>query len=386
MPLAIYSEQRRRPLVAGQILYPNAPNDIITRLVGGGVAQVTTVQVTAVTNSAVHNLDITYGAVTVQVSFTGDGSATVNEVAAGLEAAIDAEPELGGLLVASVSTDTITLTGRLPEAVFTVAVGSNGNLTASINNTTAAASATAIPFGRAVVQRASYPDECILPSTANDTLEIWEATPVAENAIIYQLSVSFDLDGKGLRSYPFAYTSDGSATVAEIIAALVAGLNAALPANSVLVADATTKITLTSEVPNLTFTVSGWEAGTTSTWTITKATSAVPLRFLGVSCQTHTVEQNASGVGEYSGGDPVSIMRSGVIAVELDAGITPSVGDQVWCRCSASGSEVLGAFRDAQDAADCINLTPYASWVDDSAYTVGNVRVAKLRLLGNAAI
>lgn len=386
MPIIAYSEQRERPFVAGQILHPCAPNGVITRLVGGGVAQVTTVQVTSVTNSVAHHLDITYGGNTVQVSYTGDGSATVNEVAAGLEAALDAEPELGGLFVASVSTDTITLTGRNPGASFTVAVGSNGNLAATITNTTAAASATAIPFGRGVVQRASFPDECLLPSTANDTLEVWDATPAAENSVTYTLQVLFDLDGTGLRSYAFQYTSDGSATVAEITAAITAGLNARLPANSVNVTDATTKITLTSEVPNLTFTVEGWDSGTTSAWTIAKATPAVPLRFLGVSVQTHTVEQSSSGVGQYSGGDPVSIMRDGVIAVELDAGITPSVGDPVWCRCSASGSEALGAFRDAQDAADCINLSSVASWVDSSAYTVGGVRVAKLRLLGNARI
>jgi hypothetical protein len=52
----------------------------------------------------------------------------------------------------------------------------------------------------------------------------------------------------------------------------------------------------------------------------------------------------------------------------------------VWCRASASGSEVLGAFRDAQDAADCIYI-PNASWVDGVVEVSNGVRLSRLRLL-----
>lgn len=371
-----YALGETQPLQPGQPLYGDLPLSTISRLVGGGTTQITTVEVTGVTNSAVHSLDITYNGATVRVSFTADGSATTAEVAAGLEAALDAEPELGGLFAASVSSSTITLTGRNPGQSW--ATSQAGSLVATITDTQSAANATQIPFGRGVVQRESYPREALLPSTANDTLKVVHATPTATNSATYSISVTFDLgDGQGRRVVSFPYTADGSATVQEIVEAMQAGLDGAMPANSIAVTEDNAKLIFTSEVPNLDFVVTGTTS--TTAWTISVATALVPLRFLGVTLQSHTLIQDANGVAAYQGGDPMSIAQEGHVAVELDANITPSVGDPVWCRASASGSEVLGAFRDAQDGADCIFI-PNAQWVEDSAYTYSGVRVAKLRL------
>lgn len=371
-----YALGESQPLQPGQPLYGDLPLSTISRLVGGGTTQITTVEVTGVTNSAVHSLDITYNGATVRVSFTADGSATTAEVAAGLEAALDAEPELGGLFAASVSSSTITLTGRVPGQSWVASQA--GSLVATITDTQSAANATQIPFGRGVVQRESYPREALLPSTANDTLKVVHATPTATNSALYTISVSFNLgDGQGRRTVSFSYTADGSATAQEIVEAMQAGLDGAMPANSIAVTEDNAKLIFTSEVPNLDFVVTGTTS--TTAWTIEVATALVPLRFLGVTLQSHTLIQDANGVAAYQGGDPMSIAQEGHVAVELDANITPSVGDPVWCRCSASGSEVLGAFRDAQDGADCIFI-PNAQWVEDSAYTYSGVRVAKLRL------
>jgi hypothetical protein len=377
MPQLSYRNNSARSMLAGLIAYGLTPDRTISRLAGGGVAQVTTVQVTGVVNSAVHSLLITYDGNTETVSFTADGSATNAEVAAGLEAAIDANPNLGGLFVAGVSTDTITLTGRVPGLAWTTAVG--GSLTATITDTTAAASATTIPFGRGVVQRASYPNQCLLPSTANDTLKVVHATPTATNSATYDVAVSFDLgDGQGRRTVTASYTADGSATVQEIVEALQVKLDSGFPANSIAVTEDDAKIIFTSEVPNLDFVVTA--TASTTAWTVTVATEIVPLRFLGVSVYSASVPQDANGTTAYQGGDALSILTNGEIAVELDAGITPSVGDPVWCRASASGSEVLGAFRDAQDGADCIYI-PNASWVDGVVEVSNGVRLSKLRLL-----
>lgn len=387
MPLALYSDQSNRPFSAGQLIEAGVPHDLITRMNGGGASQVTTVEVTGVTNSVAHVLEVTFNGQTISVLVLGDASATTAEVAAALEAALDAEPELGGLFVASVASSTITLTGRNVAQSFTVAVGSNGNMTATITNTTDASAPSSLPFGRGVVQRASFPSQCLLPSTANDSLKVVHATPTAENSINYTLTLSADLNGDGFREvYSATYPSDGSATAQEIVEALQAALDAQMPANSIAITEDNAKVIFTSEVPNLDFTVTGSETGSTAAWTIATGTELVPLRFLGVSVQTHSAEQDSSGIPAYKGGSPASICRSGVIAVELDAGITPTVGDQVWLRCSASGSEVLGAFRDAQDAADCINVSRFCAWEDSSAYTNGGVRLAKLRLLGNARL
>jgi phage tail sheath gpL-like len=377
MPQLNYSLASARSLLAGLIAYGLTPDRTISRLAGGGVAQVTTVQVTGAVNSAVHSLLITYDGNTETVSITADGSATVNEVAAALEAAIDANPNLGGLFVAGVSTDTITLTGRVPGLAWITTAG--GSLTATITDTTAAASATAIPFGRGVVQRESYPHECLLPSTANDTLKVVHATPTATNSATYDVAVSFDLgDGQGRRTVTASYTADGSATVQEIVEALQVKLDSGFPANSIAVTEDDAKIIFTSEVPNLDFVVTA--TASTTAWTVTVATEIVPLRFLGVSVYSASVPQDANGTTAYQGGDALSILTNGEIAVELDAGITPSVGDPVWCRASASGSEVLGAFRDAQDAADCIYI-PNAQWVDGVVEVSNGVRLSKLRLL-----
>jgi hypothetical protein len=92
MPQLSYRDNSARSLLAGLIAYGFTPDRTISRLAGGGVAQVTTVQVTGVVNSVVHSLLISYDGNTETVSFTADGSATNDEVAAGLEAAIDADP------------------------------------------------------------------------------------------------------------------------------------------------------------------------------------------------------------------------------------------------------------------------------------------------------
>lgn len=373
-----YALGETQPLQPGQPLYGDLPLSTISRPVGGGTTQITTVEVTGVTSEAVHSLDITYNGATVRVNFTADGSATTAEVAAGLEAALDDEPELGGLFAASVSSSTITLTGRVPGQSWVASQA--GSLVATITDTQSAANATQIPFGRGVVQRESYPREALLPSTANDTLLVIHATPTAGNAAIYSISVSFNLgDGNGPRTVVGNYTADGSATAQEIVEALKAQLNGALPANSIDVDEDDAKLILTSEVPNLRFAVTASVSTGVTAWTVSVATALVPLRFLGVTLQSHTLIQDANGVAAYQGGDPMSIAQEGHVAVELDANITPSVGDPVWCRASASGSEVLGAFRDAQDGADCIFI-PNAQWVEDSAYTYSGVRVAKLRL------
>jgi hypothetical protein len=377
MPQLSYRDNSARSLLAGLIAYGFTPDRTISRLAGGGAAQVTTVQVTGVVNSAAHSLLITYDGNTETVSFTADGSATNDEVAAGLEAAIDADPNLGGLFVAGVSTDTITLTGRVPGLAWTTAVG--GSLTATITDTTAAAAATAIPFGRGVVQRASYPSECLLPSTANDTLKVVHATPTATNSATYDVAVSYDLgDGQGRRTVTASYTADGSATVQEIVEALQPKLDGGFPTNSIAVTEDNAKLIFTSEVPNLDFAVTATTS--TTAWTVTVSTEIVPLRFLGVSVYSASVPQDTNGTTAYQGGDALSVLTNGEIAVELDAGITPSVGDPVWCRASASGSEVLGAFRDAQDAADCIYI-PNASWVDGVVEVSNGVRLSRLRLL-----
>ena len=349
-------------------------------LATGAVAQVSTVTVDSATNDQAYVLTVTFGGTDYSVTYTSDGTATTAEIAAGLESACDADANINAFINASSASNVLTLTGRYKGESFTFSVTPAADVTLATG--TAAAAAGAIPFGRACVLDADNTDGVELPDTANDTLKVIHATPTAENAGIYGLTVVADLDFDGIKeSYTASYTADGSATVQEIVEALQAALDAQMPANTVAITEDDTKLVFTSELPNLDFDVTATEIGSTATWTIATDTALVPLRFKGVSLHSHRVETDSAGATQYSGGDVVSLLQKGDIWVELDDAITPSLGDPVFVRASASGSEVLGAFRDSQDGADCIFLPPsICQWIEAAAYNVNEKRIAKLRI------
>lgn len=349
-------------------------------LATGAVAQVSTVTVNSATNSQDYVLTVTFGGTDYSVTYTSDGTATTAEIAAGLEAAADADANINALINASSASNVLTLTGRYRGESFTLSVTPAADVTLATG--TAAAAAGAIPFGRGCVLDASNTDGVELPDTANDTLKVVHATPVAENNAIYDLSLVADLDFDGINEvYTASYSADGSATVKEIVEALQAALDAQMPANTIAITEDDAKLIFTSELPNLDFNVTGVELGATATWTIATATALVPLRFKGVSLHSHRVETDSDGATQYSGGDVVSLLQKGDIWVEVDDAITPSLGDPVFVRASASSSEALGAFRDSQDGADCIFLPPsICQWIEAVAYNVNEKRIAKLRI------
>ncbi|TXH44873.1 MAG: hypothetical protein E6Q97_32120 [Desulfurellales bacterium] len=350
---------------------------LLTKIAGGAQNQITTVEVTSAVNDGIHTLTITYNGASVSVSYTADGSATASEVAGGLEAALDAEPLLGALFVASVSTATITLTGRVPGQSFVASWGTVG--AATVTNTQAAAEAGAIPPGRGVIARSTtYPKQCKLPATTDHVLKVINATPTAENSIAYQIAVIADLNFDGVvETYPAVYTSDGSATVQEIVEGLQAALDAQMPANTIAITEDNTKLIFTGELPGLDFHVTATETGSSATWTIANATDLTSPRFLGVAALDRSFEQNASDELEYPGGSAVQVLTSGQIWAELDAGVSPSIGAQVWCRLNATSPEVRGAFRTTQDAADCF-LVPSASWASAEVSVQGGKRLGLL--------
>ena len=349
-------------------------------LATGAVAQVSTVTVDSATNDQDYVLTVTFGGTDYSVTYTSDGTATTSEIAAGLESACDADANINAFINASSASNVLTLTGRYKGESFTFSVTPAADVTLATG--TAAAAAGAIPFGRACVLDANNTDGVELPDTANDTLKVVHATPTAENSATYDLSLVADLDFDGINEvYTASYSADGSATVQEIVEALQAALDAQMPANTIAITEDDAKLIFTSELPNLDFNVTATENGSTATWTIATDTALVPLRFKGVSLHSHRVETDSAGATQYSGGDVVSLLQQGDIWVELDDAITPSLGDPVFVRASASGSEVLGAFRDSQDGADCIFLPPsICQWIEAAAYNVNSKRIAKLRI------
>ena len=351
-------------------------------LATGAVAQVSTVTVDSATNSQDYVLTVTFGGTDYSVTYTSDGTATTSEIASGLSSAVTADANINAFITPSISgasPNVLTLTGRYKGESFTFSVTPAADVTLATG--TAAAAAGAIPFGRACVLDADNADGIELPDTANDTLKVIHATPTAGNNIVYTVSIHADLDFDGIEeTYSASHDSGGAATVQTIVEALQAALDAAMPASTIAVTEDNTKLIFTSELPNLNFSVSATEDGAAS-WSVSTDTELVPLRFKGVSLHSHRVETDSNGATQYSGGDVVSLLQQGDIWVELDDAITPSLGDPVFVRASASGSEVLGAFRDSQDGADCIFLPPsICQWIEAAAYNVNEKRIAKLRI------
>jgi len=376
-----YSEQNADLLLPGMCDTSSRPM-ITSRLAGGAVAQVSTITVDTVDNSTAHTVDITFDGNTITVtSAASDGTATTTEVAVLIQAAIAAESRLGQLLVATQATNVVTLTARNGNESFTLSNFAGGATAAATFATgTAAAAAGNVPFGRGVVQIASLPQQCQLPDTADDTLKLITATPLAEASIEYTVNLIADLDFDGFReTYTATITSDGTPTVAEICTAIFNKLSEDIPANTVTVADATTAITFTSALPNLDFAVTAFSASSTDNWSVVETTALVPLRFLGMSAHDGSQPIQSDNTVYYPGGQRVTIIEEGDVAVEIDANSSPSLGDPVFCRANATSPEVLGAFRDAQDAADCI-LIPNASWKDAVVSTVNGVRMSIIRL------
>jgi len=385
MGAANYNLISAEPGFAGQVV--DARSAVVTsRTNGGAVAQVSTVTVDSASASTLYTLDVTINGVTTSLSYTSDGTPTTTEIAAGLEAELDASPVVSGLIAASSATNVLTLTGKIANQAFSLAM-SAGASDITIATGTAASGAASIYPGRGVVELASDLGNCRLPSTADDTLKVVTVTYAGSFAAgdVFSLMIS---PGRGAESIfsPIPVSLVGVTDLATTIDGLDAALNAALPANSIAVTNTNTTLVFTSELPNLDFEVTvsvADAAGGTSGQTFSQAdsTALVDLKFLGVAMLDRMRPMDSNGDPIFGDGDIVPILEEGMIYAVLDDGITPTIGDPVFCRASASGSEVLGAFRDSQDAADCFLVPPSrARWVDSSAYNLNGVRCARLQL------
>lgn len=386
-----YANQSNEPGFAGQPVDARA-SDIISRVNSGAVAQVSTITVDSASNSTAYTLEFVINGVAVPVTYTSDGTATTAEISAGLQAAIAASPILSSLLSAADDIgDGVTVTAKIANQAFSVSATS-GASDLTIATSTAASGAADIYPGRGVVELASSLGNCRLPSTADDTVKVVTVTVGGTFDAADYFTVHL-APAPGFENVfePITVSANGQTNLETTLQGLQIALNEVLAdigvANSTIaVTDSATTLVFTSQLPNLDFQVTlavvgddGNSSGATVTYTDTAA--LVDLKFLGVAMLDRTRSANSNGDPVFSDGDIVPIMESGVIFAQLDAGITPTIGDPVFLRASASGSEVLGAFRDAQDGADCILIPPSrARWVDSSAYNVNGVRVARLQL------
>ena len=175
------------------------------------------------------------------------------------------------------------------------------------------------------------------------------------------LTISGDFDGEGVKSYTVDVVFRSA--VDDTIDDLAKAMRAALPdpSVSVSVVAAGGVLTLTAGLLGNPFSVNGGftESGTADVIDFTTtAPNAIP-RGAGVALFSQTVEQNDAGVLEFGSGSELSSLQEGRVHVLLDSGVSVSAGDDAFVRIAATGSEQLGAFRNALDGTDCLPVSAF---------------------------
>ncbi len=212
--------------------------------------QVSTNVITGATDATEYSLIVTEPAPTT-VSFVSGAGATTTTIATGLAAAWNANAIARGVMTATSAVATITLTGKFPGQVVTIAEGeSAGDMTLTSPSVTALV-ANDVPFGRALVSTARDSTDrnrtAVIASTAGLGVAQVDTVTISYTAA-NQYHVTVTVEGVSYTVVVLADT-DTSTTVAAIVAQLAL----VLPA-TVVAADADPAITLTSQLAGVTFT------------------------------------------------------------------------------------------------------------------------------------
>ena len=203
-----------------------------------------------------------------------------------------------------------------------------------------------------------------------------------------------------------SYTSDASATLSEIADGLAAAHNSALNADgttlmtqAIAVSDGIDEVTITARELGVNYAVSESDANLSLAITAADPGSFLAFGigvddsgdyegaelhasggpFLGVVKRFQRQELYSSESVAFAPARRMDIVAQGLVWVLLDAGVEPSAGDSVFCRHTAAGSEVQGAFRTDADGGDADAISN-ASWVGGSATDIDGNNVALLRL------
>lgn len=346
----------------------------LSRRNGSNTAQVVTVEATSTSSS----FTITKDGFTRTFSASGFGSAAL--AAAELLSDFRADSIAHGWFSASISSATITFTAREPGTAGDASFASVSN--ATVTETTAAANGAEILMGIAVMQ-GSTADVCQAPTAVAAVAQVTDATPTHVNSVVYQLGVQMLSGTYSGQIYGTEYTADGSATVQEIVEAIVAGLNALLPASTVAATEDNTKVTLTAEVAGVGFNVLVGNA-TTNVWTIAavtaNVTAALTRSILGIAVRDDSIAQSVDTPDDtpaYPALAHVNILERGDIWVPVDG--TVAVDDDVYVRVTATGSEVVGMLRANSDSGDAFIL-PGAVFRTAATGTAASPALAKVSL------
>lgn len=328
-----------------------------------------TITVDSGVNGAIYSVTINGSTVEYESESTD-----TSVIAAGLEAAIVADPLATAVVAVESAANVITLTGLYPGFDWSL-VGASANLTTSV--TQQPLGAAPIPFGSFVVSQ-GYDEQdelCALASSAMfaEQAETWSVAYV-QDAV---LGVTV-FERRGSELHVLADVEVTSATgQAETVTAIANALNAALPANSVVVSVDDDNLVLAAEIAGLEFeVVISHLAGGATGPAISKvdsigpdASTSIHRAALGVAM--HTRDDNAGPIGTtegaYEGNAGLRVLVRGDVWVALDG--QPSKGGPVYVELAGddagklftSGSSTRVAL--ARDAASWQNPGPPADGV-----------------------
>lgn len=271
-------------------------------------------------------------------SITSATSETTATIAAKIAAKINSNPLVRGQVSASAAAAVVTLTSTFPGLAFT-ASDADANLT-TVQSTVAALDADPIPFGRLVSLAGWLSEdpqqnvqECHIAAAALLTAQTKRWTYTYEASLVLKCSIEVD----GL-SYVFEHVSATDA--ATSIAALVAKINAGMPADTVLATASTATLILTADVAGIDFkadlyfgTAVGGAGALAVGSPLVSAGPGSSLSFGGVSVRRIDEEQPAAAANA-----GVEVLVKGSIWVGNN-GTSPAAGGDVYVYVGATAAD-----------------------------------------------
>jgi hypothetical protein len=300
--------------------------------------QVTTITVPAAPDDST---DYTVTIDGVACTYAADADSTQDEVGAGLEAAINAEPGARAKCVASYTGGTLTLTGVWPGVSFTTEVNSDETTQdlGTPSDDTSAAEADAISFGRVVASDGYVTDEgnpkVFVPTTSKFTAQVISLTFAGNTASYYTGTVW--INGKAYNWGGVVWNTDLDTTCTDIATAI----NAVMPTETVIAASVGSAggvVTLTAEVEGAEFDAVANAVGHASA-EATKAYTTGPSRstslkraIVGISVRRLDVENETVDGDDpsYAANAGVEVCTRGAGVLQRDTSETWAWGDEVW--------------------------------------------------------
>lgn len=318
-------------------------------------AEVRTLTVDTATDSTVY----TWTLMGVEQTITSATSETVTTIATKIKNEILADPFTSGYVEIEQAAGVLTLTYREPGVAFTLS-DSDARLTCALDTTQDAADE--ILFGAAVMHDADDVSDFSrgrVTALGGLTAMAYDLTPQAVNDAEYMVFVEWNE-----QVYAGYILADSSATVDEIVDAMVTELNGVLPANSVLAAADTTtatKLILTSEIAGMPFRC--WATCSTAAkeWTVARSDSGGAFAdlnkvFAGVALEDVRVGASIGDTHQsYPGQYAMTVRKSGGVDVIVQDD-QPDVGEEVWI---GVGSGHEGFFRTTLSGANYVKLDGY---------------------------